>query len=178
MRAIRGIGYLLFIVAALALVGRGSSASELRRISQTTEGIAADGDATIAGITPDGRSVVIKSKATNLVASVTLGAYPRLYVYDVPSGTLELVSVQGDGTPSANHEIAFNSLSADGRYVLFSARDSKRSNPFVPGDTNRAPDLFMRDRATQTTILLSRPTGGGRANGGSGPGFITRDGKT
>jgi hypothetical protein len=50
----------------------------------------------------------------------------------------------------------------------------------VPGDTNHAVDVFLRDRRTGRTELISVPSGGGVANLESGefqPSAITPDGR-
>jgi Tol biopolymer transport system component len=53
-------------------------------------------------------------------------------------------------------------MSADGRYVAFV---SPATN-LVPGDTNRRPDAFVRDRATGTTVRVDVRGNGGQARGG------------
>lgn len=52
-------------------------------------------------------------------------------------------------------------LSADGRYVVF---DSDATN-LVPVDTNGFRDVFVRDRRTGTTTLVSVSSGGVQGNG-------------
>jgi Tol biopolymer transport system component len=47
-------------------------------------------------------------------------------------------------------------ITPDGRYVAFT---SSASN-LVPGDTNNAPDVFVRDRRTGKTVRVSVATGG------------------
>ncbi len=74
--------------------------------------------------------------------------------------TTELVSVstagrQGDalsGVPS---------ISADGRYVAFGSE----SSTLVAGDSNGTSDIFVRDRLTSTTLLVSRTPLGTSGNG-------------
>src|SRR4051812_31139080 len=58
-------------------------------------------------------------------------------------GTTELVSVSSTGE-QANGRSDSGSISPDGRFVAFT---SSASN-LVPGDTNGAHDIFVRDRQT------------------------------
>ena len=64
-------------------------------------------------------------------------------------------------------------ISADGRYVLF---DSTASN-LVPGDTNGAQDVFVRDLKTATTERVSVSSTGAQGNDGSGLASISADGQ-
>ena len=64
----------------------------------------------------------------------------------------------------ANGSSGSAGLSADGRYVLF---DSTASN-LVPGDTNGAQDVFVRDLQTGTTTRVSVSSTGVQGNAGSG----------
>jgi Tol biopolymer transport system component len=65
------------------------------------------------------------------------------------------------------------SMSADGRYVAFASLASN----VVPGDTNGAYDVFVRDRATGTTERVSVATGGAEASADSRQPRISADGR-
>lgn len=47
----------------------------------------------------------------------------------------------------------------------------------VPGDTNRQPDIFVRDRFTGNTERVSVTSRGGQSNGDSGSPTISNDGR-
>jgi len=64
-------------------------------------------------------------------------------------------------------------MSADGRYVVF---ESDASN-LVPGDGNAFTDIFVRDRQTGTTEIVSVSTLGAQADGRSYEPAITPDGR-
>ena len=64
-------------------------------------------------------------------------------------------------------------ISADGRFVAFR---SDATN-LVPGDTNGATDVFVRDRQTGTTRRVSVGPGGAQGNGGSFMPAISADGR-
>jgi Tol biopolymer transport system component len=63
-------------------------------------------------------------------------------------------------------------VSADGRHVAFV---SDATN-LVPGDRNRSSDVFLFDRSTGSTTLVSRGARGGTANGASALPAISADG--
>jgi hypothetical protein len=65
------------------------------------------------------------------------------------------------------------SITDDGRYVTFSSQSSN----LVAGDTNSHQDVFVYDRNTQVTTLVSVDSGGGPTNGDSETPWITPDGR-
>lgn len=82
------------------------------------------------------------------------------------------VSVSSAGTQgnSLSHQAR---ISADGRFVAF---HSSASN-LVGGDTNAAPDVFVRDLLTSTTERVSVATGGAQGNGSGFEPAISPDGR-
>jgi Tol biopolymer transport system component len=83
-----------------------------------------------------------------------------------------LVSATVDGGPSVGISGA-PSISADGRFVAFSSS----ANNLVPGDTNRAYDVFVRDRQTGVTTRVSVDSAGAEGNNASGSPSISGDGR-
>lgn len=77
-----------------------------------------------------------------------------------------------DGGPG-NGDAIMVSISKDGRYVAF---QSKSSN-LVAVDTNGADDVFLHDRATGVTTLVSKSTAGVQGNAGSISPRISGDGR-
>ena len=65
------------------------------------------------------------------------------------------------------------SLSANGRYVAFESAAST----FVPGDTNAASDVFVRDRKLRRTTRVSVGPGGVQANDASYAPSISANGR-
>ncbi len=92
-------------------------------------------------------------------------------VHDQPHATTR-VNVGPDGV-EADADSFHTKLSADGRYAVFSSAASN----LVPGDTNSARDLFVRDRVAGTTTRVSVATGGGQGNGDSYYPSISADGR-
>src|SRR5262252_4623326 len=89
-----------------------------------------------------------------------------------------IVSARSPGVPlpaGGNGDSVAPVLSPDGRYVLFSSS----ANNLIPND-NSQPGLnvFLRDRATNITVLLSPNwSGTGRANGNSRFASISPNGR-
>lgn len=95
-----------------------------------------NGDAS-ASISADGRFVAFGSWASNLVPGDTNGG-ADVFVRDREAGTTVRVSL-GPGGVQINGGCDTPSLSPDGRFVAFQCSDQ----PFVSGDTNSAPDVFV-----------------------------------
>jgi hypothetical protein len=95
-----------------------------------------------------------------------------IYVRDRQTGTSELASVASNGVPSWGR-CGGASISADGRYVAFWSD----SNDLVPGDTNGAADIFVRDRQSGTTERVSLASGGTQGNGQSAFPSVSADGR-
>jgi Tol biopolymer transport system component len=96
------------------------------------------------------------------------------------------VAFAGAGWAQVTHRVSVNSrgaegsdgsytplISADGRFVAFA---SDATN-LVPGDTNGALDIFVRDRLNGTTERVSVDSGGAEGNAGSYGPSISADGR-
>jgi hypothetical protein len=156
---------LLFVFPAIA------SASTIEPVSVATGGARSNDHSSDAYISADGRYVVFSSSASNLVAGDT-NAVNDVFLRDRVTGQTTRVSVSTNGAQGDGGSYR-PSISADGRYVVFS---SSASN-LVPGDTNAAGDVFVRDRKKGTTTRVSVSTGGGQANGDSGGASMSADGR-
>ena len=156
------------------------------RVSVASDGTQGNGASVVPTISADGRFVVFRSNAGNLVAGDTNGAgdvFVRDTCVGVPAGctpSTTRVSVASDGT-QGNAGVFFDlSISADGRFVAF---DSDASN-LVAGDTNGAVDVFVRDTClgapagcTPSTIRVSVASDGTQANNSSITGALSADGR-
>ncbi|MGZ4618639.1 MAG: TolB family protein, partial [Frankiaceae bacterium] len=101
---------------------------------------------TAPAVSADGRYVVFTSDAANLVPGDTNDT-PDVFVRDRRAGTTTRVSVSNTGAQGNGYSYNAPAVSADGRYVAFV---SDAAN-LVPGDTNGASDVFVRDRRAGTT---------------------------
>jgi Tol biopolymer transport system component len=122
-------------------------------------------------ISPDGRFVAFASSATNLVKG-DRNQTVDIFLRDRQAGTTERVSLAGRKT-EANAESSGPALSPDGRLVAFTSF----ADNLVPGDTNFANDVFVRDRQTATTERVSVNSNEEQANDSSGGAAITPDGR-
>lgn len=132
----------------------------------------ADSFSNSAEISADGRHVVFKSRATNLVPGDANGR-DDVFIRDLDSGTTRMVSVAFGAQSGGNRESSSPDVSADGRYVVF---DSFASNLVAGGDTNGFLDIYLRDLATGTTTRISQGHDGSEANEHSYTPCISDDG--
>jgi len=105
-------------------------------------------------ISGDGRYVLFRSNATNLVTGDT-NTFSDLFVRDVTGATTRRVSLSNAGG-QANSPSYMGRISNDGRYVVFSSLATN----LVTGDTNVAEDIFVRDRTLNTTTRVSVSSSG------------------
>jgi Tol biopolymer transport system component len=134
-------------------------AGTTERVSRTATGVAPNSHSLDVAMSDDGRLVVFLSYASNLVPGDTNFA-GDIFVRDRRTGRLELASLTSAGA-QANGPSSGVTISPDGRYVGFT---SDASN-LVPGDTNAAGDVFIRDRRTGDTERISVATSGEQGNG-------------
>ena len=149
------------VATLLTLPAAGAVSVRTSRVSIATGSAQANGHSIAPAISGDGRFVAFYSDAPDLVAGDT-NRVRDVFVHDRQTGETTRVSLGPDGA-EANGDSFAPALSVDGRYVVFS---SSASN-LVPGDTNRADDIFLRDRVANTTIRISVGLGGAGPNGGS-----------
>src|SRR5919199_3822914 len=109
-------------------------------------------------ISADGRFVAFTSLASNLVPGDTNNT-GDIFVRDTLTNTTTLVSVDSAGNQGDSQSFT-TSISADGRFVAFTSNSSN----LVPGDTNSASDIFVRDTLTNTTTLVSVDSAGNQAD--------------
>lgn len=133
----------------------------LRRVSVATSGAEGNHDSSYGRISGDGRFVVFQTTASNLVAGDT-NASADILVHELATAITTRVSVSSSGL-QANGKSIFASITRDGRLVAFESY----ANNLIAGDTTIEPDVFLHDRATGQTSLISRSSGGELANGWS-----------
>ncbi|HUV03597.1 MAG TPA: Ig-like domain-containing protein [Armatimonadota bacterium] len=124
------------------------------RVSLSATGEQANGDSGACSISADGRYVAFSSSASNLVQGDANGTRD-VFVRDRLTGQTMRVSVASDGAQS-NPGGDSNSpyccpISADGRYVAFASRASD----LVQGDADGSCDVFVHDRQTGDTTIVS-----------------------
>lgn len=166
-------------------------------ISLSSGGQRADRNCRWPSISGDGRYVTFESSATNLTPEKPGQSWEfyNVFMRDRQTGKTELVSVSPSGK-TGDHNSTNATLSADGRYIAFLSTavnlvkgeegrqpDLLRAslggeNPatrFVP--TVRKPDVFLRDRDTGETRIVSVSNAGQRANHRTFAPCISADGR-
>ncbi len=141
------------------------------RVSVDSSGTEGNGFSYEPAVSSDGRFVVFRSLATNLVAGDINGA-GDIFVHDRQTGATERVSVDSSGT-EANNASFDPSVSSDGRFVAFRSLATN----LVAGDTNGAGDVFVHDRQPGTTERVSVSSSGVQANGSSYELAVSGDGR-
>ena len=124
-------------------------------------------------ISDDGRFVVFHSSASNLVANDTNST--DIFVHDTQTSTTSRVSVTSTGL-QANGSSWYPSISGDGRYVVF---DSNATNllPGIDGNASFYNDVFVHDRQTGVTTLVSKNSEGVQGNSRSTNAVISGNGR-
>ncbi len=123
-----------------------------RLVSVNASNQAASASATAPEISGDGRFVTYRSNASNLAGST--GTSPQVFRCDVSGPTvasIQMVSVTPIGAPATGGVSAGHAISRDGRFVAFYSDSSS----LVPGDTNSAKDVFVRDMQLGVTTCVS-----------------------
>ena len=143
---------------------RDRTAHTTTRISVSATGQQSNGSSYWASISPDARFVAYTSDATNLVPGVNTG-YANVYLLDRQTGSLKLVSDTAAAVPG-NGNSQTPVVSANGQYVAF---ESQASN-LVPGDTNNAMDVFVKNMTTGAVQLVSVTNSGQEFDGGGSTG--------
>lgn len=125
----------------------------------------------------DGRSRLVSRAALRARVSadgryVVFDRSDTIMLFDRISGVTERVDLSHEGAP-ANGASGEPAISRDGRYVAFQSR----ADNLVPGDTNGATDIFVRDRKARTTVRASVSATGDQASGFSFRPRISHDGR-
>ncbi len=141
------------------------------RVSVSSAAAQGNGESWGSSITPDGRYLAFTSEASNLVAHDT-NTSRDVFVRDRIAGTTTRVSVSSSGA-QGNGSSSWGTISADGRHVAFVSGASD----LVPGDTNGAEDIFVRDLDTSVTERVSVAASGAQPDGYSHDVAISRTGR-
>ncbi len=121
-------------------------------------------------ISADGRFVAFYCR--NALTPNDFSLFTQVYLRDRQNQTTELISVNTSGVAGLLESFD-PSITPDGRYVSFHSL----STDLVAGDTNNAEDVFVRDRQSGTTELVSKASNGALGNGPSFFSSISADGR-
>jgi Tol biopolymer transport system component len=163
------------------VVRKDIATGDLLPCSVSENGEPQDGDVYHPRISSDGRYVVFSSDAGNLIPEYSSQLVPKetkygprrihnIYRKDLLTGEVVICSTNAKGE-LGNNESNAASISADGRYVVFSSYASN----LVRGDGNHKEDVFRKDLLTGEVFICSARRRGG--NGNSSEGSISSDGR-
>jgi Ca2+-binding RTX toxin-like protein len=143
----------------------------IQRVSTDAAGVQGNNGSFNAQFSADGRYVVFRSGASNLVAGDINGARD-IFVKDLQSGAIQRVSTDAAGAEGNDHS-DYAQFSADGRYVVF---ESDASN-LVAGDYNGDCDIFVKDLQSGAIQRVSTDAAGAQGNGDSTSAQFSADGR-
>ncbi len=130
-----------------------------------------DGAAFVRSMSSDARFILLDSYATNIVAGDANNA-SDVFVHDRILGATVRISVDSAGI-GGDSDSRYGGVSDDGRFAVFGSLATN----LVPGDTNGAIDVFLRDLQLGTTSRLSVDALGNQGNASSDFPSITPDGR-
>lgn len=139
------------------------------RVSVDSSGVQSNGLSDSPAVSGDGQVVVFRSDASNLVLN-DANAASDVFVHDRTTDLTERASVDSagiEGDDNSDNPV----VSGDGHAVAF---HSWATN-LVSGDTNQWPDVFVHDRQTGVTELVSVDSSGAQANYGAESPSISND---
>lgn len=153
----------------VAFIPGGVSLRDLQNETTTTLPIPAP-DGEFVSLSYDARYVAFSSQ-TRLVDEDDDNV-DDIFVYDREMDETTIASISSDGEVGSIHS-RVPTLSPDGRYVAF---ESLAPN-LVDDDTNDSRDIFVHDRDTGTTTLVSRNSDGTPGDDDSYNASISADGR-
>ncbi|HKI04550.1 MAG TPA: hypothetical protein VKK31_21400 [Thermoanaerobaculia bacterium] len=158
---------------------RATGATVLVSHTDSLPGQAARGQSLVPAISADGSWIAFASDAGDLVAGKRdSNGVLDLFLHETATAASRIVTLHPPGMASLSplSPSGMPSISGDGRYVAFA---SLAAGLFIGhADVNGVSDVFLYDRVTKTTVLVSRTIGfpSRSANDASEAPIISRDG--
>lgn len=169
--SVAGVTLLIAPSAALAAL---PAPQQTIMASTTSMGAFATGMTFDAGVSDNGRFVVFSTDAANMPGAT---GNSQVYVKDLQTGSVELVSTPTGGSMGGNQASNRAVISGDGNWVAFVSTSTNLVAGFtVPMGTAQ---VYLRDLVNDVTTPVSRVSGmpmNAATTGGSGPLGISQDG--
>jgi Tol biopolymer transport system component len=141
-------------------------------VSVNSDEVQSRGFSTEPSVSAHGRYIAFSS--TGRLVPEDTGVRSDVYVRDLRAGTTEQVSVNSQEAQPARFSSSDRpSISPTGRYVAFGSGGAG----LVPGDSNHAGDIFVRDRVAGTTRRVSVSSAERQAKGISEAASISANGR-
>lgn len=146
----------------------------LVRASESASGTVGNDQSRNPSISGNGQIVVYQSFASNLVASDT-NNFADVFAKDLSTGAVQVISLNASGQfGNGNGEVQpVNAISADARFVVFSSTAANMSGSNSAGTAQ----VYLRDRNTNNTSLMSAANTGAAANSQSDQASISANGR-
>jgi Tol biopolymer transport system component len=123
-----------------------TGATELVSVDPAT-GCYGNEESTFPDVSADGRYVAYGSRATNLGPIDGNGGRFDIYLKDMVTGQVSLISVTNSGGPS-NEDSNRPDLNGDASLIAYNSRASN----LVPGDSNGQSECFLTQRANPSAV--------------------------
>ncbi|NUP95323.1 MAG: PD40 domain-containing protein [Planctomycetaceae bacterium] len=161
-------------VAAALLLAPAALAQSTTKLSASASGTNGNGPSALGTspdtLSPDGRFAVFASNSSNLVTADT-NLLLDVFLRDTVTGTVTRASVASGGLET-NADSLSPAVSDDGRFIAFQSLASNLAS----GDFNSTWDVFVHDRQTGLTTIVSVANSGAIGNGASTNPSISGDG--
>jgi len=143
------------------------------RASESPADASANGESNVLAMSPDGPFVLFSSDATNVIAPDVNGN-SDIFLWNRATDVTERISVNSAEVQPAAGSCFDGDMSDDATMIAFTCWFS----PIVPGPAGDFRQIFVRNRTTGTTTLMSQPTGtsGTKGNANSWNPRISGDG--
>ena len=123
-------------------------------------------------ISANGRYLFLVSRRSDLVANDINGTNDDIFLKDLQTGEIRLVSTGSNGQQSSSGWCMYPSISSDGRMLVFVG---DRTN-LAPGASHWS-DIYAKDVSVGTITHVSASYDGTQTNGASDRASISRDGR-
>lgn len=178
MKKISANAFILALLSSIIFLPSNlkANAQSLRLVSVNNKGTkSGNGNSYFSTLNANGRYVAFVSEADNLVKLPDNNGSPDVFVRDLLTGKITLVSINRDKTGTGNGGSSTPVISADGRFVAYVTD----ANNLVNNDTNGSiGDVILYDMKTGTSTLVSvNKNGTGSGNHNSLSPAITPDGQ-
>jgi Tol biopolymer transport system component len=150
---------------------RDLNTGQLILASTNDAGVKGDGQSGEPSLSADGTKVAFSSFAANLDPDMTIRGFGSVYLKDLTTGDLSLVSRTSSGAPVPGGGFGI-SLSADATRIAFASMTSLAH----PADTDSVSDIYVKDLATGELFLASTTRSGVKGNAASYPAALARAG--
>jgi Tol biopolymer transport system component len=162
---------LVLLLTLVPVLLRAQSTTHL--VSAPASGTEANGNSVFTAVSADGGTVVFATSATNMLSVDENGRIQDVVARDLEPSATTLISKsstgrQGDGASGAP------AVSADGARIAF---ESEATNLVSPDANAAVSDVFLHDRTTGLTTLVSVSTSGQQGDGPSTQPAISEDGR-